>query len=150
MIRTSSLSPFFVHALDPSELLHGQSCMPNLRHVPDLLPVKIHHIHIVCLYMLARWGTGATLARMRGREDPVRTDALPLLIRAKRLQVIASVRHKGQQTLHPVRVLLQGLHVSKRLSLGRKRRIRCAVCLASLPSFARFASLEELLGNLCN
>jgi hypothetical protein len=87
---------------------------------------------------------------MRAREDAVRTDALPLLIRAKGLEFIASVRHKRQQTLHPVRVLLQGLHASKRLSLRRKRRIRFAVRFASLPSFACFAGLEELLGNLCN
>src|SRR5262245_10261783 len=142
--------PVCVHALEPSEFLHGPSCMPDFRHVPDLLPVKIHHIHIVCLHTLARGRTGATLSRMRAREDPIGTDALPLLICAKGFQFIASVRDKGQQTLHPVRVLLQGLHASQRLSLGSKRRIRGAVRLASLPSFPRFAGLEELLGNGCN
>src|SRR5438309_1966252 len=111
--------------------------MPDLRHVPDLLTIKIHHIHIICLHTLASWGAGTTLASMRAREDAVCTDALPLSISAKGLQFIASVRHKCQQTLHPVRVLLQVLHASKRLSLRRKSRIRCAVRFASLPSFAR-------------
>ena len=74
-----------VNGLDPSELFHGQSSMPDLRHVPDLLTVKIHHVHIVCLHTLASWWAGATLTGVSAREDGVRTDALSLIVSAKAL-----------------------------------------------------------------
>src|SRR6266446_5560682 len=113
--------------------------MPDLRHVPDLVTVKLHHIHIVCFHTLAGWWTGATVTSMSTGEDAVRTDAPALLIRGKGLQVISSVRNKRQQTLHPVRVLLQVPYVRKRLGLRRKRRIRLAVLLAPLPALPRLA-----------
>src|SRR5437867_1488686 len=97
----------------PAELFHGQSSMPDLRHVPNLLTLEIHHIHIVCLHALASWWAGATLASMSARKDAIRTDALPLIISAEGLQFISSVRNEGQQTLHPVGVLLKVLHASK-------------------------------------
>src|SRR5206468_8163777 len=93
LLDNSSPTRLFI-GLDPSELLHGQSSMPDLRHVPDLLTVKIHHIHIVRLHTLARWWARATLASMSAREDAVCTDALPLIISAKGLEFISSVRHK--------------------------------------------------------
>jgi hypothetical protein len=130
--------------LNPPEFLHGESSMPNLRHVPDLIPVELHHIHIVCLHPLAGWWTGATLASMHTREDAVRTDTLALIIRGKGLEFIASVRDKRQQALHPVCLLLQGPHVSKRLSLCRKRRIRLTVLIASFPSFPSLTVLWDV------
>jgi len=42
--------------------------MPDLRHVPDLVPVELHHIHIVRVHTLASWRTGATRASMCRRE----------------------------------------------------------------------------------
>src|SRR5712692_105452 len=124
--------------------------MPDLRHVPDLVPVKLHYIHIVCPHALASWWAGTALASMRTQEDTVRTDALPFFISAKGLQLISPVGNERQQALHPVRVLLQGPCVRKRLGLRRKRSIRFTVPLASLPSFSCFAGLKEFLGNPCN
>src|SRR5712691_9057371 len=111
--------------------------MPDLRHVPDLVTVKLHHIHIVCPHTLARWWAGATRASMRTREDAVRRDALPLIISAKGLRFISPANNEHQQTLHPVRVLMHRPHVSERLGLRRKRSIRLTVLFASLPSFPR-------------
>src|SRR5437773_2107557 len=103
--------------------------MPDLRHVPDLVTVKLHYIHIVCPHALASWWAGTALASMRTQEDAVRTDALPFFISAKGLQLISPVGNERQQALHPVRVLLQGPCVRKRLGLRRKRSIRLTVPL---------------------
>src|SRR5687768_4331766 len=109
--------------------------MPDLRHVPDFLTLKVHHVHIVRLNTLAGWCAGATGAGMGAREDTVCTNGLALFISAEGLQLISSIRNKSQQTLHPVSVLLKVVHAGKRLRLRRKSRVRLAIRPASLPSF---------------
>src|SRR5438045_6723046 len=69
--------------LNPAQLLHCQSGMPNLRHVPDLVAVKFHDIHIVGLHAPACLWTRAALARMRGIEDAVCADAFSRFVRAE-------------------------------------------------------------------
>src|SRR4030095_11992918 len=73
--------------LNPAELLHRQSGVPDFRHVPDPLAVEVHHIHIVGLHPLARWWAWATLAGMSAGEDAVGTNARPLIVSSKRLQL---------------------------------------------------------------
>lgn len=145
MLPLSQSSP---QCTDPAERLQGESCMPDFRHVPDLVALELHHIHIGGVHALARGRAGATLTRMRARKDAVGTDVLPLFIRGQRLEVIASVRYDREQVLHPVRVLVQGVDVSQGLGLYSKRGIGRTVRFASLPSFSFITGDEELFGNL--
>jgi hypothetical protein len=50
----------------PAEFLHGPSGIPDFRHLPDLFPVEIHHIDVVCRRALAGWRTWAALTGMGG------------------------------------------------------------------------------------
>src|SRR5467141_825380 len=97
--------PRLVCDLHPPELLHGQARMPDLRHVPDLVAVEVHHVHVVRFRALSGRGAGAAVAGMRPGEDAVRTDALAPLVGGKRLQVVSSVGNERQQAPHPVGVL---------------------------------------------
>src|SRR5277367_6611965 len=132
---------------DPPELFHGPSCMPDLRHVPDLLAVELHHVYIVRLEALAGRWAGTTRSGMSAGEDSVSTDVLPFVIGGERLHLVSPVENGRQQPLHPFCVLLQGPCVRERFGLRGERRIRVAVLLASLPSFPGFAGFEEFSGN---
>src|SRR5580698_4671280 len=76
---------------DPPELLHGPSRMPDLRHMPDLLAVELHHVHIVRLHALAGRWAGATLSGLSAREDGVCADALAFVIGGERLHFVSPV-----------------------------------------------------------
>src|SRR5262249_25500714 len=78
----------------PAEFLHRPPGVPDFRHVPDFVPLKIHDIDVVCRRALAGRRAGATLAGMGGRENTVGAHTLSLVVRGERLHGIASVRHE--------------------------------------------------------
>src|SRR5262252_173994 len=128
----------------PAELLHCQAGVPNLLHVLDLVAFELHHVDVVGFCLFARRRAGAALAGVGRIEDAVRRDALARLVDTPRLQLVAAIRHEGEEALHPVAVLVERLHVREGLRLRREGRVRVAVCLATLPALARLARLEEL------
>src|SRR5713101_67557 len=134
----------------PTELLHGPSGVPDFRHMPDLVPIEIHDIDVVCTHALAGWRAGTALTSMGGGENAIGADAVSIIVRCKRLHDIASIGHEGEQPLHPVGVFPESSSVSQRLGLRREARIGSAIRLADLPALTRFASLKELLGNCCD
>src|SRR5215813_5913007 len=128
----------------PAELLHCQAGVPNLLHVLDLVAFELHHVDVVGFRLLARRRAGTALAGVSRIEDAVRRDALARLVDTPRLQLVATIRHEGEEALHPVAVLVERLHVREGLRLRREGRVRVAVCLATLPALARLTRLEEL------
>src|SRR5262245_21388468 len=92
------------YTLGPAQLLHCQTGIPDLRHVPDLVPPEVHHVHIVGFYALASCRAGTAGASMCAEEDAVGADILPLVVSRERLQLVSSVGKRRQQPLHPVRV----------------------------------------------
>src|SRR5215470_1005361 len=136
--------------LNPSQSFHRQTRVPDLCHVADLVSIKIHHVHVIRFHTLARWWARSTFAGVRAGEDAVSTDTLTLFVGGKRLQLVSSIWNEGQHSLHPVCVLLQRAYVCKRFGLRGESSAGVAVGLASVPSFARFTSLEEFRGGFRN
>src|SRR5215471_19750958 len=93
--------------LHPAELLHRQPGVPDLGHVADLWAVELHHVHVIRLDGLSRRRAGTALAGMRRVEHSVRRHIAALFVRRKRLDLVPTVRHESQQSLHPLRVLLE-------------------------------------------
>src|SRR5262249_17379147 len=117
------------------------------RHVPDLVAFELHHVDVVRLHALARGWTWATLTRVGAEEDPVRADVLALLVRREGLDLVTAVWDERQETLHPVRVLLKGLHAFERVCLGRKRGMGLTELATAIPPLAGLTRGEELPGD---
>src|SRR5262249_37653694 len=154
ILRDRNTEPAWTHPpgskSGPTQLFHGYSGMPDLRHVSNLVTIKLHHIDIVAFHALPCGWAGTAVSSMRCEKDAVCADALSGVVGSKRFQFISSVRHETQQRFHPVGIFPQGFYTGKGFGLRRKCRIGFAVRFAAVPSLTRFAGLEELFRSLCN
>src|SRR5690242_14433262 len=85
-----------VRRLRPAEFLHGQTRMPDLGHVADLVAVEVHDIDVVGLGALTSWRTRATIAGVCRIEHAIGSDVPPLLVRSERFELVATIRHEGE------------------------------------------------------
>jgi hypothetical protein len=77
---TSAITPH----LSPPELLQCPRVRPDLRHVPDLVAVKVHHVHVVGLVQgLASWWARSPGTCVRSGENAVGADILARVIGRK-------------------------------------------------------------------
>src|SRR5206468_10124534 len=129
---------------------HRPAGIPDFGHVTDFVAIKLHDVDVIGAGALPCWRAGTALTGMRCREYAVSAHAAALMICRKRFYDIPPIWHEGQQTLHPFGVGLQRADVGQRFRLRREARIRKAMGAASLPTFARLASLKELLGDGCD
>src|SRR5262249_36533067 len=88
-------------------------------------------------------GHRAALAGVGAGEHGAGADGAALLVGGEELDRIAPVREEREQSLHPLGVLLERLHVRERLRLGREARVGLTVGTAHGPAFARLAGVEE-------
>src|SRR5205814_3360770 len=111
----SKISPRLRAALlCPSEFAHRPTGVPDLRHVADLVAVEFHHIDVIGAGALSSRRTGTALAGMGGRKHAIGAYAVALGIGREGFNLIATVRHEGQQALHPFGVSLQSADLAPR------------------------------------
>src|SRR6266550_3230319 len=112
----SKISPRLRAALlCPSKFAHRPTGVPDLRHVADLVAVEFHHIDVIGAGALSSRRTGTALAGMGGRKHAIGAYAVALGIGREGFNLIATVRHEGQQALHPFGVSLQSADLAQRL-----------------------------------
>src|SRR5262249_4407598 len=130
----------------PAQLLHGPAGVPDLCHVLDLVAVEFHDVDVIgTLESPARRRSGTAFARVGTGEDPIGANVLALPIDGKRAHFVCAIGKNGQQSLHPIRILLKRLDTHERFSLRRKCSIGSAKCFATTPTLTSFARDKELL-----
>src|SRR5262249_8626609 len=119
----------------PAQLLHGPAGVPDLCHVLDLVAVEFHDVDVVgTLEAPARRRSGTAFARVGAGEDPVGANVLALSIDGERAHFVCAIGKNGQQSPHPIRILLKRLNTHERFSLRRKCSLGSAKCFATTPT----------------
>src|SRR5262245_45295395 len=93
----------------------------------------------------ARGWRGAAFARVRAGEDTPGANVLALAIDGERAYLVFAIGKNGQQSLHPISVLLKRLDARKRFGLRGKCSIGSAKGFAAAPTLAAFARNKEFL-----
>src|SRR5437762_8632227 len=101
--------------LCPSKFTHRPTGVPDLRHVADLVAVEFHHIDVIGACAFSRRWARTALASMGGRKHAMGAYAVALGIGREGFNLITTVRHEGQQALHPFGVNLQSADLTQRL-----------------------------------
>jgi hypothetical protein len=115
-IAVTNLAAQVSNQIHPSSF-NGQSRVPDLRHVPNLIAVELHHVHIVRRHVLAG---GCARTTLSGN---------------------GLLRRRHQQKRFPVRCRWR-TYVRERLSLSGEGRTRLTVLSGSVLALPRFARLE--------
>jgi hypothetical protein len=91
-------------------LPHGETVIPDFRHVSDPTLIEFHHIDIVTFDFVYSWSTWAALSGIRALEGRVTTHATSLFIHRERAKFIVSVRDRtGDQPLHRLGIACNGI-----------------------------------------
>ena len=80
--------------------------------MPDFITIEIHYVDVIGCRPFTGGRAGTTLAGMRAGKNGLGTDALPVIVGGKRLDLISRVGHECQKSLHPFGVLFQAFYVS--------------------------------------
>jgi len=117
--------------------------VPDLGHVADSIPVKLHGIDIVGRNRFARRITGSTRASLRPVKHGERGRAILFLVDREGFQLIVAVGNRREEVLHPFAIPFQRVDIGKRVRLARKRCLRMTVVLALVPSLSGLTRVKE-------
>src|SRR5215471_17609005 len=105
----------------PAQLLHGPAGIPNLCHVLDLVAIEFHDVDVIrTLEVPARRRSGAPFAGVGAAENAPGGNVLALLVDGERAHFVFAIGKNGQQSLHPIRILLKRFNTHERFGLRRK------------------------------
>lgn len=79
-------------SLRPPQLLQAHGVIPDLRHVADLVAVKLHRINIVRRDRLPRGLAGAARPGLGAVKYRKCTDTISFFVSSKKLQFISAIR----------------------------------------------------------
>ena len=95
-------------SLHLAELFQTDYIVPGLGHVADLFALELHDLDVVRLHFLSRRRHRLTIVSMNASEYGVCRHVVAILVHAERTHLVAAVGHGREQTLHPLRVGLNG------------------------------------------
>ena len=129
--------------LRPTKLLQAYGVVPDLGHMSNPITLEIHHVDVVCRDRFTGRFTGSARSGLSAVKHRECRNAVGLLILCETLQFIVAIRDGRQQVLHPLSVSFKGTYLGQRTGLGRKRRSRKTIHLASAPPLPRLTGFEK-------
>jgi hypothetical protein len=142
LLQAGDLTPWTLH---PAEVLQRQTGVPDLSHVDDLVVFKLHYIDVIGADAPSSWWDRPALSCVGTMKHSVSRNVVSHRIRCERLYFVMRVRKNRQDSLHPVRIVRERLHIEQWFGLRSKGGVRRAVLAANVPPFFPSRMLRRTL-----
>jgi len=117
--------------------------IPDLGHMPDLIALKLHDIHVVRLKAFTCGRNRATDFGVRATENPIDDCAIANRVNTEGTDLVMTVRHRSKHRLHPFRISLQRRNIFKGVRLRSKTCIVMAILPTYVPTLPRLTGIKK-------